>query len=100
MRSSPGRSLLAAALIPAALPAAASPAAADEYAIATSATPIERRLDTRLGLLIGGADIGDVTGPSTGLYASVGYRLGAVTINGEYDYVSVGDGDFEAQSRD
>lgn len=103
MRSSHRRSLLPAVLIPAILAAGAPAAVADAYdgvAIATSAPPMEKRLDTRLGLLIGGADIGDVTGPSTGLYASVGYRLGRVTVNGEYDYLSVGDADLEAQSRD
>jgi hypothetical protein len=71
-----------------------------EPAIATDAPRAERRVDTRLGLLIGRGDVGDVTGPSTGLHASLGYRVGDVTVMAEYDYLTVGDSLGEAASRD
>jgi len=74
---------------------AVAPASAQD-AIATDGTTtarsLERRIDTRIGLLVGGADIGDVSGGSTGLHASLGYRLGLVTVMGEYGYLGVGDG--------
>jgi hypothetical protein len=68
--------------------------------IATAAPPQERRFDLRLGLLTGGADVGDVTGPSSGVHASAGYRLGGVTVMGEYGYLHVGDAASDLQSRD
>lgn len=84
--------------------ALAAPAAA-ETAIATAnatsgAPPADRRIDTRIGLLVGGGDVGDVTGPSSGVHASVGYRIGALTVMGEYDYLGVGDGDDDVRGRD
>ncbi len=73
--------------------------AAAETAIASDAPAAERRIDTRVGLLLGGGDIGDVTGPSTGVHASVGYRVGGVTAMAEYDYLGVGDSSSDAASR-
>jgi hypothetical protein len=82
----------------------AAPASAqDSIAIAGESPPkkpLERRIDTRLGLLTGGSDVGDVTGASTGLHASLGYRLGAVTLMGEYGYYGVGDNPDEPGNRD
>jgi hypothetical protein len=89
------RSLVLASLILLA-PAIASA----DTAIATDAPKAERRIDTRLGLLLGGGDIGDVTGPSTGVHASLGYRIGGVTVFGEYDYLGVGDSMQDSTSRD
>lgn len=86
-------------LAPALVVAAVSPALAD-VEIATSAPPAERRVDLRLGLLTGRADVGDVTGPSGGVHASLGYRLGVITVMGEYDYLHVGDASTDRLSRD
>jgi hypothetical protein len=72
-----------------------------DAAIATDASPpVEHRLDTRLGMLLGGNDIGDVTGPSSGLAANLGYRRGETTLFAEYDYLHVGDGPNDTTSRD
>lgn len=68
--------------------------------IATEAPPVDRRIDTRLGMLAGGADIGDVDGPSSGLYATVGYRRGPATLMAEYNYLHVGDADTDVLDRD
>lgn len=79
--------------------AASSPALAD-VEIATSAPPVEKRFDLRLGLLTGGADLGDVTGPSSGVHATAGYRHGLVTVMAEYSYLHVGDAESDRLSRD
>jgi hypothetical protein len=73
-----------------------------QTAIATEGEPrvVDRRIDTRLGMLTGGNDLGDVTGPSSGLYVTAGYRSGSATLMVEYDYLHVGDGDSDATDRD
>jgi hypothetical protein len=73
-----------------------------DTAIATvgETRPIDQRIDTRLGMLTGGTDLGDVTGPSSGLYLTLGYRRGPATLMVEYDYLHVGDGDSDATDRD
>ncbi|MCB9565481.1 MAG: hypothetical protein H6709_02710 [Kofleriaceae bacterium] len=81
------------------LAAGVAPAAADT-AIAADAPPVERRIDTRIGLLLGGADVGDVNGPSSGFHASLGYRYGTVSVMGEYEYLTVGDGLGDRLDRD
>jgi len=91
--------LLSLLLAPAVVVGAPSPALA-EVEIATSAPPAERRFDLRIGLLTGGADVGDVTGPSSGVHASAGYRIGTVTVMGEYAYLHVGDASTDRLSRD
>src|SRR5688572_13723273 len=60
----------------------------------------ERRVNTRIGLLTGHGDVGDVDGPSTGVHASLGYRLGEATFMAEYGYLKLGDSDGEVMSRD
>lgn len=71
-------------------------------AIATSGEdPIKlRRTEMRLGMLVGGSDIGDVRGPSVGLHAALGRRFGDVTLVAEYNYMGVGDGPYEGNARD
>ncbi len=80
--------------------ALATPARADDQlAVATEAAPSARRLEARLGMLAGGGDVADVTGPSAGLHASVGARLGEMTAMAEYDYLSIGDAAGERPNR-
>jgi hypothetical protein len=67
-------------------------ARADQPAIAVDAPKTPHRLEARIGMLIGGGDVGDVTGPSSGLHLSIGGRYGEVTGMLEYDYLSIGDG--------
>ena len=80
----------------------ADPAAAQDTIATEGAArvPLERRIDTRLGMLAGSADVGDVTGASTGLHASLGYRMGPLTVMGEYAYLDVGDNPDEPGNRD
>jgi len=68
----------------------ATVAAASE-SIAVDAPPKERRLEARIGMLVGGGDVGDVTGPSTGIHTALGARFGDGTVMVEYDYLGVGD---------
>jgi hypothetical protein len=77
-----------------------SVASAQEIASGATPAPIDRRIDTRLGMLVGGNDIGDVTGPSSGLYATLGYRHGSATLIAEYDYLHVGDAETDLLDRD
>jgi hypothetical protein len=85
-----------------------APAAADNIVIAGDPVypgvvrehrPIPTRFDSRLGLMLGGADVGDANGFSLGLHAGLGYRVGDTTVFGEYGYFRVGDGKDEAMSR-
>ncbi|MCE9580866.1 MAG: hypothetical protein K8W52_47570 [Deltaproteobacteria bacterium] len=66
-------------------------ARADEIAVATDAPRTARRIEARIGMLAGGGDVADVTGPSAGLHTSLGARLGEITTMAEYDYLSIGD---------
>jgi hypothetical protein len=93
MRLAPRLAVLATTLI------ATAPLAAADAEIATDAAPPARRVEARIGLLAGGGDVGDVTGPSTGLHTSVGARFGEITAMAEYEYLSVGDGYGERLAR-
>ncbi|MBA3540806.1 MAG: hypothetical protein H0T79_14435 [Deltaproteobacteria bacterium] len=61
--------------------------------------PALRRVDGRIGMLLGGADVGDADGFSVGLTAGMGYRIGDVTLRGVFAYYKVGDGGDELMSR-
>ena len=74
-------------------------AALAEPAIATSSPPTDHRIEARIGMLTGGGDVGDVTGPSHGVHVALGARFGEVTGMAEYDYLTVGDGDGAAMPR-
>src|SRR5690349_21680607 len=63
--------------------------------VATGAEPDQpapRHADGRIGLLLGGADVGDAQGFSAGASLGVGYRIGDVSVRGLLDYYKVGDG--------
>jgi hypothetical protein len=49
------------------------------------------RTDSSVGMLIGGARIGDVGGFAAGLQLGLGRHLGPVYLYGEYDFLSVGE---------
>jgi hypothetical protein len=86
---------------------AARTAAADVVIAAdpTSATPPratsgpERRLDARVGFMLGGSDVADANGRSLGFHGQLGYRIDGVTLFGELDYYSVGDSPGEMDRR-
>ena len=61
--------------------------------------PMSKRLEGRLGMLIGGADVGDADGFSVGVSASIGYRLGDATVRALFDHYRVGDSENEANIR-
>lgn len=90
-------------LLPLALLVVSSPAAAQTY-VATDAPsyarePSYKQIDARLGLMLGGSDVGDADGFSAGASAAIGYRMGDVTLRGLFDYYRVGDGGDETLSR-
>jgi hypothetical protein len=58
-----------------------------------------RTVDARIGMLLGGSDVGDADGFSMGASGALGYRIGDVTLRGLFDYYKVGDGADEALSR-
>ncbi len=61
--------------------------------------PASRRVEGRLGMLIGGSDVGDADGFAMGVSAGLGYRIGDVTLRGLFDYYRVGDGGDELMDR-
>lgn len=87
-------------LLAAALLAIASTASATSY-VASDATPQPqaRRVDGRLGALLGGADVGDVSGFSAGLSGSVGVHFGDLSLRGLADYYKVADSGDAAHHR-
>jgi hypothetical protein len=80
-----------ASLTAAALVLSTATVAAASESIAVDARARAHRLEARIGMMVGGGDVGDVTGPSTGLHTSLGARLGDATAMLEYDYLGVGD---------
>src|SRR6185503_7497094 len=78
--------------------ASANVVASDGYAEAPKpATPT--RVEGRVGMLLGGSDVGDADGFSMGVSAGLGYLIGDVTLRGLFDHYRVGDGADEALSR-
>jgi hypothetical protein len=72
--------------------------ASDGYARAPGdRTP--REVDGRIGLLLGGSDVGDADGFSAGVSGALGYRIGDITLRGLFDYYRAGDGDGETMAR-
>ena len=60
--------------------------------VATSDEPkVPNSWDGRLGLLLGGADVGDASGFSVGVSGGLGYRMGDLTLRALADYYRVGD---------
>jgi hypothetical protein len=58
-----------------------------------------REVDARLGMLLGGADVGDADGFSIGISGALGYRIGDITLRGLVDYYKVGDNSDELMER-
>lgn len=58
-----------------------------------------RFIDARIGMLVGGADVGDADGFSIGISAGLGYKIGDVTLRGLVDYYKVGDNADETLQR-
>ena len=71
--------------------------ASDGYAEPPSKTPT--RVEGRVGMLMGGSDVGDADGFSMGVTAGLGYRIGDVTLRGVFDHYRVGDGGDELMDR-
>jgi len=61
--------------------------------------PAARRLEGRVGMLLGGSDVGDADGFAVGLTSSLGYRIGDATLRGRFDYYRTGDGSDESMDR-
>jgi hypothetical protein len=88
--------LLAVALLAAASTASAQTMVADEYA---KKPPLPREIDGRMGMILGGADVGDADGFSVGFAAALGYRIGDITARALFDYYRVGDNATETLAR-
>ena len=67
--------------------------------VAKESTPLAQRIEGRLGMLLGGADVGDADGFSVGVSASFGYRIGDTTIRALFDHYRVGDSEDESNVR-
>lgn len=87
---------LAAALLLVASTASAQTLVATDGAEAERAP---RSVDGRLGMLLGGSDVGDADGFSIGISGALGYRVGDVTLRGLVDHYRVGDNADEALDR-
>lgn len=57
--------------------------------------PIAQRIEGRIGMLLGGSDVGDADGFSVGVSAALGYRIGDATVRAVLDHYRVGDGEDE-----
>jgi len=51
--------------------------------------PKDRSTEVQVGMLIGGADVGDVTGSGVGMQLSLGRRYGEWTVSGEFNYMGI-----------
>jgi hypothetical protein len=89
------RLALAAVLLSTGTAAAQTAVATDGY----SRPAAPRRIEGRVGLLLGGSDVGDADGFALGLTSGLGYRIGDLTLRGRFDYYRVGDGSSEAMDR-
>jgi hypothetical protein len=58
-----------------------------------------REVEGRIGMLLGGSDVGDADGFSIGVSGALGYRIGDVTLRGLVDYYRVGDNADEFMDR-
>ncbi len=87
---------LAAALLLVASTASAQTLVATDSAEAERAP---RSVDGRLGMLLGGSDVGDADGFSIGISGALGYRVGDVTLRGLVDHYRVGDNADETLDR-
>ncbi|HEX5058256.1 MAG TPA: hypothetical protein VFV99_02795 [Kofleriaceae bacterium] len=83
------------------LVASTASAQAQTY-VATDGGPRDRtprEVDGRLGMLLGGSDVGDADGFSMGISGALGYRMGDLTLRGLVDYYRVGDNADELMDR-
>lgn len=79
--------------------ASANTLATDGYASPPGVAKSDSRVEGRVGMLIGGADVGDADGFSLGFDGGLGYRMGDVTLRARFDYYKVGDGADELLQR-
>lgn len=101
------------ALLVASTASANTVASGDAYATAPTSTPatvvvaqaepegppLSKRLEGRLGMLLGGSDVGDADGFSVGVSAAIGYRIGDATVRALFDHYRVGDSETEFDPR-
>ena len=78
------------------LAAAETYVATDGYARPPKAHTV---VDARLGMMLGGSDVGDADGFSIGASGALGYRINDITVRGLFDYYRVGDASDETMHR-
>ncbi|MBL0217335.1 MAG: hypothetical protein IPQ07_26100 [Myxococcales bacterium] len=90
-----------ATLLAAVTPSSANTVATDGgYATyAEDDRPSERRVEGRVGMLLGGSDVGDADGFSIGVSAGAGYRIGDLTLRATFDHYRTGDSSDEGMVR-
>lgn len=82
-----------AALTTSLLAAFAASAAAD-----WSDNPFEKpRTKFGFGMLVGGFDVGSISGPAVGLHAEVGRQFGSLGVYGEYNMLTVGESTIDVE---
>jgi len=91
--------LLAATVLVLSTAASAQTLVATSEPLTPATPPAPRSIDARVGMMLGGADAGDVNGFSFGGTAAVGYGIGDNAIRATFDYYSVGDGVDEVMQR-
>lgn len=79
--------------------ASANVVASDGTALTAASPPAARRVEGRIGMLLGGSDVGDADGFSVGVAVGAGYRIGDLTLRALFDYYRVGDGTGESLDR-
>jgi hypothetical protein len=80
--------------------AAANTVATDTHGTyAVEDRPSVRRVEGRIGFLIGGSDVGDADGFSIGVGGGIGYRIGDITLRGTFDHYRTGDSGDETMDR-
>jgi hypothetical protein len=100
-KRAPATLLATLGLLTASAPASANVVATDGGMVHTYEVqpPTARRVEGRVGMLLGGSDVGDADGFSLGISAGLGYRIGDITLRGLFDHYRVGDGSDEAAGR-
>ncbi|MEO8704511.1 MAG: hypothetical protein ABI867_30940 [Kofleriaceae bacterium] len=68
---------------------------ASDGILASDARKVPTRVEGRIGMLLGGADVGDADGFSMGVTAALGYRIGDLTVRAHFDHYRTGDGESE-----
>lgn len=71
--------------------------ATPSIAVSKAKKPKDQRTEVNVGLLAGGTDIGPVRRSTVGITVEAGRRFGDLVLLGEYNYLSLGNGDAQVR---